>query len=544
MRQDPGGWSLRLDADTIARYRASGVWRGQTLAQHAWALAERDPARITHVFDRPYRIAELLPQAEALAASFLADGLCAGDVISFQLPNWVEAMLVDLAAAMLGLVVAPIVPIYRDAEVAYMLGDSRTRLAIVPQQYRGHDYTAMMQRLQPQLPALRHVVTVRGEDGNLDRFETRVAAGARLLSRPAVDPDAVKMILYTSGTTGRPKAVLHSHNTAACTVQIAARYWGLAEGDTMLMASPVTHITGFGSGLELPLLCGMRTVFMERWSAAEGLALIEREHATVSIGATPFLQELLDEAERCGARLPSLRIYACGGAAVPPALIDRAHAVLEHCRAFRVFGSSEVPLVTLGFVAPGEARLAADTDGKVVHYEVRIVDDEGRDLPNGREGEILARGPGAMLGYADPQQTADSFDSDGYFRTGDLGYLTPEQAIVVTGRKKDLINRGGEKISAKEIEDILHAHPAIHEAAVVAMPHPRLGETVCAYVILQPGATLDLDRMLAHVAAAGVARQKYPERLLCVDSLPRTASGKIRKDLLRADIAGRIKAGE
>jgi non-ribosomal peptide synthetase component E (peptide arylation enzyme) len=216
--------------------------------------------------------------------------------------------------------------------------------------------------------------------------------------------------------------------------------------------------------------------------------------------------------------------------------------VLENCKAFRVFGASEVPLTTLGFVGDGQVDLAADTDGEIVHYAVRVVDDDGREVPDGVEGEICARGPAMMLGYADPQQTLDSFDGDGYFRTGDLGHVTPQRAIVITGRKKDLINRGGEKISAKEVEDILHRHPAIDEAAVVAMPHERLGETVCAFVALKAGQTLDFAQLVAHVGACGVARQKYPERLVVLDALPRTPTGKIRKDRLREDIRARLLA--
>jgi len=283
-------------------------------------------------------------------------------------------------------------------------------------------------------------------------------------------------------------------------------------------------------------------VFMERWNAAEAVDIIEREQVSASMGATPFLHELLDEATRRGLRLPSLRLFACGGAEVPPALIRRAGEVLENCRAFRVFGSSEAPLVTLGFVRDGTTALAAETDGEVVHYEVRIVDDDGRALPPGQEGEICVRGPAMSLGYANPDQSAESFDAQGFFATGDLGRLTPERAIVITGRKKDLINRGGEKISAKEVEDILHRHPAISEAAVVSMPHERLGETVCAYVVVKAGHSLGLDELLDSVAQAGVARQKYPERLVVVERFPRTASGKVRKDQLRLDIRARLRA--
>lgn len=546
MRKDVSGWQVRLDEALIERYTASGDWPGKTLAEFAEDLARRDPDRVTHVFGaQRCTVSELLTEAELLAAGLQRRGLVAGDVVSFQLPNWREAVVIDLATTMLGLVVAPIVPIYRDAEVAFMLADAGVKAAFFPTNYRGFDYAAMMQRLAPTLPGLRLLCPVRGEPGG-DSYEAMIGEGKRLTERPKVDANAVKMILYTSGTTGRPKGVLHTHNTGPLRLQRAFGNWSRGSAvagldNILLMASPVTHVTG-QSGMEIPFCSNTRTVFMERWNAVEALDLIDAEQVTASVGATPFLHELLSAAEAGGRRLPSLQVFACGGAEVPPALICKAYEVLEQCRAFRVYGSSEVPLTTLGFAGVGEMEMAASTDGQIADYEVRILDDEGNRLSVGQEGEICVRGPSMFLGYGDPEATAASFDADGFFATGDLGRVTSEGAIVITGRKKDLINRGGEKVSAKEVEDILHRMPAIKEAAVVAMPHARLGETLCAYVIAQPGAGLDLDALLAFVAASGVARQKYPEHLVVVEDFPRTASGKIRKDRLRADIRERQQA--
>ena len=546
MRKDVSGWQVRLDEALIERYTASGDWPGKTLAEFAEDLARRDPDRVTHVFGaQRCTVSELLTEAELLAAGLQQRGLVAGDVVSFQLPNWREAVVIDLATTMLGLVVAPIVPIYRDAEVAFMLADAGVKAAFFPTNYRGFDYAAMMQRLAPTLPGLRLLCSVRGEPGG-DSYEAMIGEGKRLTERPKVDANAVKMILYTSGTTGRPKGVLHTHNTGPLRLQRAFGNWSRGSAvagldNILLMASPVTHVTG-QSGMEIPFCSNTRTVFMERWNAVEALDLIDAEQVTASVGATPFLHELLSAAEAGGRRLPSLQVFACGGAEVPPALICKSYEVLEQCRAFRVYGSSEVPLTTLGFAGVGEMEMAASTDGQIADYEVRILDDEGNRLSVGQEGEICVRGPSMFLGYGDPEATAASFDADGFFATGDLGRVTSEGAIVITGRKKDLINRGGEKVSAKEVEDILHRMPAIKEAAVVAMPHARLGETLCAYVIAQPGAGLDLDALLAFVAASGVARQKYPEHLVVVDDFPRTASGKIRKDRLRADIRERQQA--
>jgi non-ribosomal peptide synthetase component E (peptide arylation enzyme) len=522
----------------IARYRRTGVWLDKTVADFAAEAAEREPGRITHVFEgQPHRIGDLLQEAQALAAALQSRGLASGDVVAFQLPNWREALVIDIACALLGLVVAPIVPIYRDAEVGHMLADSGARAVFFATTYRGFDHAAMMQRLAPTLPALRFTCSVRDAVPGPDSYEALIGEQIRWRGAPPLDANAVKLRLYTSGTTGRPKAVLHTHNSGPVTLRKAFEYWGQRPGDSVLMASPVTHITGFSYGMELPLVCGTRTVFMDRWDASEAVTLIDREQVTASMGATPFLHELLAEATRQGKRLPSLRLFACGGAEVPPALIRRCAEVLQHCRAFRVYGSSEAPLVTLGFVREGTLDLAATTDGELVHY------DAGQVLPLGQEGEICVRGPAMALGYADAAQTAESFDADGFFATGDLGHLTPDNAIVITGRKKDLINRGGEKVSAKEVEDILHRHPAVDQAAVIAMPHDRLGETVCAYVVTRPGQPLDFAQVQQCMQASGVARQKHPEKLVLVDSLPRTASGKVRKDQLRLDIRERLRAG-
>lgn len=506
------------------------VWQRKTLADLARAQAAAAPDFVCFIDgEGQYTFAEVLAEAEALSASLHARGLAAGDVIAFQVPNWREAAVINLAAALSGFVINPIVPIYRDAEVTMMLGDCRAAAIFVPESFRKVDYAAMARRCQQSLPDLAHVFTVRGSGP--DDFAALVEAGRDTsFEAPPVDPLGVKMVLYTSGTTGRPKGVLHSHCTLAHIVAASGRHWGLAEGEATLMPSPVTHVSGYANGLEAPFICGIRSVLMESWNAQDALALIEQHNCVGTVAATPFLVELAAAARAAGTGLPSFRFFACGGAAVPADLIPAANAAFDNCKAFRVFGASEVPLVTFGW--PHDDHLAATTDGEVIDYEVRIVDHDDRDLPCGIEGEILARGPGMMMGYADATQTAEAITPDGFFRTGDLGVIDNNGAITITGRKKDLIIRGGENISAKEIEDVLHTHPAVKEAAVVAMPHERLGEGVCAYVILVGEA--DAAALVAHVGASGLARQKIPERFEFVEDFPRTASGKVRKDRLRA----------
>lgn len=540
-------WNVEMSETAIRRYSGSSEWMGQTIAQMARNIAAQDPERVTHVFENTdCTVADLLADAEMLAGALQRRGLSEGDSISFQLPNWREAAVIDLAASMLGLVVVPVVPIYRNAEVAYMLADSGVKAAFFPGFYRGFDFGVMMQTLQPELPQLQYLFAVRQAESESQAqeghsYEEMIAEQRGPERLPTVDANSVKVVLYTSGTTGRPKAVLHSHNTGPTRLKRGFEHWSDgATRDTLLMASPVTHVTGL-SGLELPFYMNSRTVFMDRWDAKEALDIIDHHGVTVSLGATPFLHELLNEAREHSRTLPSLRAFACGGAEVPPKLVFQVPEVLENCRAFRVFGSSEVPLVTLGFVGESELELAATTDGKIVDYEVKVIDDDGRELDIGQEGELCIRGPAMFLGYANPEQTRASFDEDGFFATGDLGRVTADNAIVITGRKKDLINRGGEKISAKEVEDIVHQHPAISEAAVVSMPHERLGETLCAYVILHDGHSLTLEELVASVKESGVARQKIPESLMVLEDFPRTASGKIRKDQLRADIRRRLQ---
>lgn len=541
----PWAW-LEIPPPHLVRYAGTGAWDERTIAEQATALAEADPAFVA-LIDGETQVtrAQALADAEALCAAMHARGLRPGDVIAFQVPNWREAMVINLAAAMSGLVINPIVPIYRDHEVSLMLKDCGARAFFVAASFRKYDFAAMAARIRADLPALDHVFTVRGEGP--DDYAALIEEGrGATFARPRVDPLGVKMVLYTSGTTGRPKGVLHSHVSIARILRESGAFWGLRAGEATLMPSPVTHVSGYANGLEAPFVCGTRTVLMESWDARAALALIDRHRLVGTVAATPFLVELAAAAREAGNRLPSFRFFACGGAAVPGDLIPAADAAFERCRAFRVFGASEVPLVTFGW--PADENLAATTDGAVVDYDIRIVDAEDRDLPDGQEGEILARGPGMLLGYADEAQSREGITRDGYFRTGDLGVRTGPardglSAITITGRKKDLIIRGGENISAKEIEDVLHTHPLVREAAVVAMPHARLGEGVCAYVIAREAPPSPQD-LAAHVAASGLARQKIPERFEFRDDFPRTASGKVRKDQLRADVKALVEAAE
>ncbi|MEE4659761.1 MAG: AMP-binding protein [Halieaceae bacterium] len=534
------GWEASLPA----RIKRDGhLWANTTIALEAWRKAADMPER-TALFledgsDPSY--GELALEARRLITAFRELGLEEGDVVSFQLPNWREVAPIDIAAAALGLVVNPIVPIYRDAELRYILADACTRVLFIPEQFRSIHYVDMVASLRADLPALDQVVSVRAQHDypGVIRYESLLAsAPADLASLPQVDPNRPKCRLYTSGTTGFPKAVLHSHNTLNHVQQCSIRHAAIGPDDVMLMPSPVTHITGYSSGINMAFTGAGRCALMARWDADAAIDFIHRVGGTLTVGATPFLAELLDACERRGDGLPSMRQFSCGGASVPPELVRRAYRVLDNCITARVFGSTEVPLVSYGWRDDPER--AATTDGQLYAFDVKVLDEEGNEVPAGEDGEIAARGPGMMLGYADPAQHAAAHTEDGFFLTGDIGRVTPEGAVLITDRKKDIIIRGGENLSAREIEDVLHLHPAVQDAAVVAMPHPRLGEGVCALVITRPAASLTLEALAEFTDARGLARQKIPERLVLVDELPRTPSGKVRKDILRK----RLQNGE
>jgi acyl-CoA synthetase (AMP-forming)/AMP-acid ligase II len=535
MRADPSGWLIRWNDARAHDYLAAGHWRATTLVNVARAAVRADPGHILLIEDdRKLTRGEAWDQALRLAGYFLERGLVPGDVVSFQLPNWSEAAVVALAARMTGLVINPVPPIYRASEVGYMLADCNAKLAFVPGIFRKHDYAAMVDALRPALPALQDVVVVRGEASlTFADLLQRPPVDERAL--PSIDPAAVLIAMYTSGTTGRPKGVLHTHYTYDHRVRAMAEAWKIGANDVVFMPSPVTHITGALWCFDMPWVSGCASVLMDVWSPDEGVEFIHRSGCTVSGGATPFLQQMLDVAEERPEALASLRLFFCGGTTVSPDLIRRASDAYPNCLFFRCYGSTEMITMTLGIRDRAHRDLGAETDGEIVApVEMRIVD-AVTDEPviDGGEGEILALGPGLFAGYLDSSDNQAAFLPDGFFRMGDLGRRVHDDYVVITGRKKDIIIRSGENISPKEVEDLLARHPAVAEAAIVAMPSRTTGEKGCAFIIPSPGQTIDLPEIRRFLDGEGLARQKFPEHVVLVGDLPRVPSGKVKKDVLR-----------
>lgn len=530
--RDSAGWSLRFMHGEREQRLASGEWTGKTLADYARQRAKEQPDTVAIIGENgSMTFAEVLAEAQALARGMLEAGVKRGETVSFQLPNWLEAVVINLACALAGIVVVPVIPIYRQSELRFILKDCRARMLFIPESFRGIDYPEMIESLRDELPELRDVIIVRGSAG-ARRYEDLLEAGQQSSAElRAADPNDAKFLIYTSGTTGQPKGVIYSHNQSRRPVWASIKAWNIQPGDHILMPSPVTHVTGYSYGLEAAFNFDLRVTLMEKWDAEVAVKLIDEHNVNFTLSATPFLQELVEAAEKAGSRLPSLKIFACGGAAVPPELIRRANKIFVHCQSFRVFGSSECPMVTQGVLDNPE--LGATTDGRIFDWEVKVVDGDGNRVAEGMEGEILARGPSLFRGYTSAEANQESFDEEGYFHTGDLGTVTADGLLTITGRKKDIIIRGGENLSAKEIEDALHEHPAIREAAVVAMPHERLGEGVCAWIIAKGAEQPGRAELADYLTKAGLARQKCPERVEYVTELPKTASGKVKKHELR-----------
>jgi acyl-CoA synthetase (AMP-forming)/AMP-acid ligase II len=472
----------------------------------------------------------LYARARGLAGALYRLGVRAGDVVAIQVPNWVDGNLMFQATMLLGAVVLPIIHIYGPAEVGYILRQSRAKVLVMPDRWRNIDYLERLADLE-RGPDLEHVLIIGDAPAGCLGWQAFAATATDEYPAPAVHADDVALMVFTSGTTSDPKGVLHSHNSLLAELRAAGPAPEDGPNPVVLSPWPAGHIAGVLGILRL-YFAGAESVLMDAWNADAAAELIERYRVTSSSGTPYFINSLLDAAHAANRDLSSLRTYLVGAASVPPEVVERCERL--GIVTFRSYGSSEHPTISAGEPAQ-PAHRRANTDGTLrPGVSVRIVDDDGGDLPVGQVGEILSIGPDQFLGYRQAAFNGDAFDTRGWFRTGDIGRLDADGYLTITDRKKDVIIRGGENIASKEVEDLLMQHPAVQEAAVTAMPDERLGEKVCAFVIVRPGATLTLDDVQAHFVALKVARQKTPERIEIVDGLPRTASGKVKKFELRA----------
>lgn len=525
-RRTSAGFSIRHDPALAARAMAEGHWSTATLVDALIGAAAGEPGRVLLV-DAQTRLtaADVLLRSRALAGAMQAR-MAPGSVVSFMLPNWHEAAVIYLAATLAGMVVNPILPSLREHDLRFILADAGTRMIFVAEELRGFACGTMVRTVAAELENPPFVVSVRDPSGAHLSLSDLEGEGCAFVS-PNLDPGDVRMVMYTSGTTGRPKGVLHTHNSIHALIRQLGQHWLIEPGDRFLVPSPISHIGGSIYAFECPLLLGTTAVLMERWDAAEAVPVMLAERITHMAGATPFLKQLLGAAQAAGTDLPDLKVFICGGASVPPALVRDAVQHFARARVTRVYGSTEVPVATVGSLEDRGMEEAATTDGKPGMAEVVI----------GADGEIRLRGPQMLAGYVHPEDEDAAFDEARFFRTGDQGEMTASGHLMVTGRIKDLIIRNGENIAPKEIEDLLVQHPDIDEIAIVGVPDPDTGERACAVIVPAGCAAPQVTNLAAFLARSGVAKFKYPERVTLRESLPKNAAGKVLKHVLREELA-------
>ena len=536
-------FSLRpMPADLAARYKAEGAWDDRSLGQFLSDALLTDPTRRIRIWSPTHphigTVGEVYDDALKVAGGLRALGLGPGDTVAFQLPNWVEAAITFYACAMLGVTLVPIVHFYGPKEVGFILRQSRARALIIVSRMGSRNYLDELAGIRDSLVDLEHVIVVgeQGQDDGRHLSFTDLGAAAPIDGPVAVDPDSPALIGYTSGTTADPKGVVHTHRTLGCEVrQLTAHQ---AERDRPnLTGAPVGHAIGMLAGLLCPLVSGRPLYLIDGWDPPTVLAAMVEEGIGAGSGSTYFFTSLLDCPGFGPEHVALMQHIGLGGSPIPDAVAERADAL--GISLVRAYGCTEHPSVTGSrHEYPKEKRI--HTDGRPLPWvEVRTVDEDDKDVGTGQPGEILTRGPDRFAGYTDPELSAVAIDADGWFRTGDVGVLDADGYLTITDRVKDIIIRGGENVSAAEVEQLLAHMDGVAEVAVVAAPDERFGEHGCAFFRMQPGsAPPDLDAVRAHLAAAGLARQKWPEELRSVDELPRTPSGKVQKfvlrDLLRA----------
>jgi cyclohexanecarboxylate-CoA ligase len=538
---------MRPSEGLIREMTAAGYWSTETPVTCLDRWATRRPTKLAMTDGTTRYTYEALARAvERIAYGLQAHGIGPGSVVSVQLPNWNEWILTALATARLGAILHPIPPTYRAHELRFMLNLLESHVFVVPETFRGFNHAAMVAAFRPEVPKLAHVFVARGTPGDgMQSFaeltgqawESR--AGRRGLQ--AIGPNELAEVIFTSGTTGEPKGVMHTANTAAALFGSTIERLGFSERDVLMMSSTFGHQTGYLYGYAMFLTLGATGVWLDLWNAGAAAKLIEAERVTFTMGATPFLHDLTHTPALGQHDCSSLRLFISAGAPIPRQLVRDARERLR-CAISAGWGMTENGLVTCNGLDDAPEKVFT-TDGKPLPgMELRVVDGDGRVLPIDTEGDLQVRGCAQFIGYYKrPEFTAEAYTADGWFKTGDVARLDRDGYLSITGRAKDLIIRGGENISVAEVENLLFTHPKVHSVAIVAMPDERLQERACAFVIPKPGQMPTLPEITAFLEGK-VAKVKWPERIEIITEFPMTPSGKVQKFRLRQTITEKLAA--
>ncbi|EEZ7475454.1 TPA: medium-chain fatty-acid--CoA ligase [Escherichia coli] len=536
--------TLTFNEQRRAAYRQQGLWGDASLADYWQQTARAMPDKIAVVDNHgaSYTYSALDHAASCLANWMLAKGIESGDRIAFQLPGWCEFTVIYLACLKTCAVSVPLLPSWREAELVWVLNKCQAKMFFAPTLFKQTRPVDLILPLQNQLPQLQQIVGVdklAPATSSLSLSQI-IADNTSLTTAITTHGDELAAVLFTSGTEGLPKGVMLTHNNILASERAYCARLNLTWQDVFMMPAPLGHATGFLHGVTAPFLIGARSVLLDIFTPDACLALLEQQRCTCMLGATPFVYDLLNVLEKQPADLSALRFFLCGGTTIPKKVARECQQ--RGIKLLSVYGSTESsPHAVVNLDDPLSRFM--HTDGyAAAGVEIKVVDDARKTLPPGCEGEEASRGPNVFMGYFDePELTARALDEEGWYYSGDLCRMDEAGYIKITGRKKDIIVRGGENISSREVEDILLQHPKIHDACVVAMPDERLGERSCAYVVLKaPHHSLSLEEVVAFFSRKRVAKYKYPEHIVVIEKLPRTASGKIQKFLLRKDIMRRL----
>lgn len=537
--------TLTFNEQRRAAYRQQGLWGDASLADYWQQTARAMPDKIAVVDNHgaSYTYSALDHAASCLANWMLTKGIESGDRIAFQLPGWCEFTVIYLACLKIGAVSVPLLPSWREAELVWVLNKCQAKMFFAPTLFKQTRPVDLILPLQNQLPQLQQIVGVdklAPATSSLSLSQI-LADNTPLTTAITTHGDELAAVLFTSGTEGLPKGVMLTHNNILASERAYCARLNLTWQDVFMMPAPLGHATGFLHGVTAPFLIGARSVLLDIFTPAACLALLEQQRCTCMLGATPFVYDLLNLLEKQPADLSALRFFLCGGTTIPKKVARECQQ--RGIKLLSVYGSTESsPHAVVNLDDPLSRFM--HTDGyAAAGVEIKVVDGARKTLPLGCEGEEASRGPNVFMGYFDePELTAHALDEEGWYYSGDLCRMDEAGYIKITGRKKDIIVRGGENISSREVEDILLQHPKIHDACVVAMPDERLGERSCAYVVLKaPHHSLSLEDVVAFFSRKRVAKYKYPEHIVVIEKLPRTASGKIQKFLLRKDILQRLE---
>ncbi|PJI97969.1 cyclohexanecarboxylate-CoA ligase [Acidovorax sp. 69] len=527
-----------------ARMIAQGFWHDRTINDELDACLAQCPDKLAltavqvesgEVTQFTYR--ELARLADRIAVGLARLGVQKNDIVACQLPNWWQFTLTYLACSRIGAVMNPLMHIFRERELSFMLKHGEAKVLIAPRSFRGFDFEAMATGLQASLPDLKHLVIVGGTGANSfdallsgPRWEDEPDA-QDILTRHRPGPDEATQLIYTSGTTGEPKGVMHSANTLMANIVPYAQRLRLGSDDTVLMASPMAHQTGFMYGLMMPIMLRTGVVLQDVWEPKKAIALIQQHKVSFTMASTPFLTDLAKTVAETGQVVPSLRTFLCAGAPIPGPLVEQARAALG-AKIVSAWGMTENGAVTTTQLDDDDERSVATDGCPLPGVEIKVVDVDGTALPAGETGKLMLRSCSNFGGYLH-RPHLNGTDADDWFDTGDLARIDERGYVRITGRSKDVIIRGGENIPVVEIESLLYRHPGVAMAAIVAYPDERLGERACAVVVPKPGQTLDLAAIQDFLKAQKVAVQYIPERLVVSETMPTTPSGKIQKFKLR-----------